>query len=80
MWNFRYEKWHGFSIGKKKKQFRRKLIITDTAGQEEMSSLLDTHIQNKDAGNFYILKYFPIFQNPSKNGHPRRSAGVENCT
>lgn len=44
-----YEKWHGFSIGKKKKQFRRKLIITDTAGQEEMSSLLDTHIQNKDA-------------------------------
>merc|ERR1712227_1194981 len=47
-----YEKWHGFSIGKKKKQFRRKLIITDTAGQEEMSSLLDTHIQNKDAGNF----------------------------
>merc|ERR1711917_153765 len=44
-----YEKWHGFSIGKKKKQFRRKLIITDTVGQEEMSSLLDTHIQNKDA-------------------------------
>merc|ERR1711990_1390128 len=43
-----YEKWHGFSAGKKKKT-RRKLIITDTAGQEEMSSLLDTHIQNKDA-------------------------------
>ena len=53
---FRYEKWHGFSIGKKKKQFRRKLIITDTAGQEEMSSLLDTHIQNKDAGNV-LLNY-----------------------
>merc|ERR1711962_155682 len=44
-----YEKWHGFHVGKKKKQYRRKLIITDTAGQEEMSSLLDTHIQNKDA-------------------------------
>ena len=51
---FRYEKWHGFSFGKKKKQFRRKLIMTDTAGQEEMSCLLETHIQNKDAGNYSI--------------------------
>ena len=27
-----------------------------------MSSLLDTHIQNKDAGNFCILKYFLFFK------------------
>jgi len=44
-----YEKWHTFSTGKKKNKTRRKLIITDTAGQEEMESLLDTHIKDKDA-------------------------------
>ena len=44
---FSYTKFVG--VGKKKKK-RVQLDILDTAGQEEMSSLLDNHLQNKDSG------------------------------
>lgn len=46
VWSDSYTKFVG--VGKKKKR-RVQLDILDTAGQEEMSSLLDNHLQNKDS-------------------------------
>ena len=47
---FRFEKWIYVGKRKRKSENRIKLTITDTAGQEEMTSLLDTHLQDKQTG------------------------------
>ena len=66
---FRYQKW--FTLDKKthtKNIFgssvkQIKLNITDTAGQEEMVSLLDKHLEGKDVGEYESsFDFFSLLQ------------------